>query len=204
MNKLIALCGFVMLSTASTPQEGYNELDCNGQEVEVIMTSTEEYYPTIYTAGNSTSAPMPKLVTRVVWETPADITLDEIVYIEEETEIDLGFDTAEYLPEDFDPNEQYVDLNSIEFIEEGEIADLGFDTTAYLPKDFNPYAAPVDIMNIDYIEEGEDIIDLGFDTKAYLPDGFDPHELYVDLNAIEYIEEDVWEIEYATRPDIGI
>jgi len=203
MNKLIALCGLVMLSTASTPQEGYNELECDNQEVEVIMTSTEERYPVISSAGNSISTQAPKLVTRVVWETPVELPLDEIVYIEEEAEIDLGFDTAEYLPEGFDPNKQYVDLNSIEFIEEGEIADLGFDTTAYLPESFNPYAAPTDVMNIDYIEEGEDTIDLGFDTKEYLPDGFDPHELYVDLNAIEYIEEDVWKIEIP-RPDLGI
>jgi hypothetical protein len=203
MNKLIALCGLVMLSTASTPQEGYNELECDNQEVEVIMTSTEERYPVISSAGNSISTQAPKLVTRVVRETPVELPLDEIVYIEEEAEIDLGFDTAEYLPEGFDPNKQYVDLNSIEFIEEVEIADLGFDTTAYLPESFNPYAAPTDVMNIDYIEEGEDTIDLGFDTKEYLPDGFDPHELYVDLNAIEYIEEDVWKIEIP-RPDLGI
>ena len=203
MNKLIALCGLVMLSTASTPQEGYNELECNNQEVEVIMTSTEERYPAIYAASNSTVTAGPKLVATVVSKTPVDIPLDEIVYIEEEMEIDLGFDTADYLPEDFDPNKQYVDLNSIEFIEEGEVADLGIDTAAYLPEDFNPYAFPTDIMSVDYIEEGEDTIDLGFDTEEFLPEGFDPHELYVDLDAIEYIEEDVWEIEFV-RQDLGI
>lgn len=203
MNKLIALCGLVMLSTASTPQEGYNELECNDQEVAVIMTSMEERNPTIYTTDNAMSMPVLKLVSSIKWATPEELDLDEIVYIEDESEIDLGFDTAEYLPAGFDPNKQYVDLDSIEFIEEGEVTDLGFDTAAYLPEDFNPYAIPTDIMSVDYIEEGEDNIDLGFDTKDYLPDGFDPHELYVDLDAIEYIEEDVWDIDYISQ-DLGI
>ncbi len=199
MNKLIALCGLVMLSTASTPQEGYNELECNDQEVAVIMTSNQEHNPVIYIADNSMSAPAPKLVSRMEWKTPAELTLDEIVYIEEETEIDLGFNTADYLPEGFDPNKQYVDLNAIEFIDNVETTELDFDTIAYLPEDFNPYANPTDVMSIDYIEEGEDEIDLGFNTREYLPEGFDPHEQYVDLNAIEYIEEDVWEIEFVKQ-----
>lgn len=188
-----------MLSNASTPQEGYKELECNDQKVAVNTTSMEECYPIIYTTDNSKSKSAPELVSSIEWETPVALALDEIVYIEEESEIDLGFDTADYLPEGFDPHKQYLDLNSIEFIEEEEVADLGFDTTAYLPEDFNAYAIPSDIMSIDYIEEDEDIIDLGFDTKDYLPDGFDPHKLYVDLDAIEYIEEDVSEIEYISQ-----
>jgi len=203
MNKLIALCGLVLLSTASTSQEGYNELECNSQEVAVIMTSTEERYPVIYTSDNSMSRPAVKLVSRIVWETPVELALDEIAYLEEETEFDLGFDTAEYLPEGFDPTKQYVDLKAIEFIEEDDLVDLGFDTALYLPENFDPYSCPVDVMNVDYIEEGEDNIDLGFDTADYLPEGFDPHELYVDLDAIEYIEEDVWDIDYISQ-DLGI
>ena len=190
MNKLIALCGLVMLSTATTSQEAINYLECNNQEVEVIITSTEQRYPVTYLADNSKmSAPAPKLVSRIVRETPVELAMDEIIYIEEE-EVDLGFDTAEYLPENFDPYKQYVDLDAIEFIEEEESLDFGFETSEYLPENFNPYASPVEVMNIDYIEEGEDEFDLGFDTAQYLPEGFDPHEFYVDLAAIEYIEEE--------------
>lgn len=190
MNKLFALCGLVMLGTTSTPQEGINILECNNQEVEVIITTTEEHNPVVFNENILESSTAPKLVSWV-GEAPQEIVLDDIVYIEdEESDFDLGFDTAEYLPENFDPYKQYVDLNSIEFIEEGDISDLGFDTSAYLPDDFDPYSIPVDINSVSYIEEGEDEIDLGFDTSEYLPEGFDPHEFYVDLDAIEYIEEE--------------
>ena len=190
MNKLLALCGLVMLGTTSTPQEGNDVLECNDQEVEVIMTSTEERNPEMYNKGTSKSSTAPKLVSWVR-ETPDELDLNEVVYIEdEESDFELGFDTAEYLPENFDPYKQYVDLNSIEFIEEEDMSDLDFDTTEYLPEDFNPYAIPGDISSISYIEEGEDYFDLGFDTSEYLPEGFDPYEYYVDLSAIEYIEEE--------------
>ena len=38
--------------------------------------------------------------------------ISSIEYIEEE-DFDLGFNTSEYLPEDFDPYQYYFDLNSI-------------------------------------------------------------------------------------------
>lgn len=204
MNKLIALCGLVMLSTTTTPQEGFNEMACDSQEVAVNMTSMEE--PNLAANAEVSAEPVAayRLKTSTVWAVPVDLALDEIEYIEEETSFDLGFDTAEYLPEDFDPHKVYVNLDAITYIDEDMVdEDLGFDTSEYLPEDFNPYSYPVNVMSIDYIEEGEDEIDLGFDTAQYLPDGFDPHELYVDLDAIEYIEEDVWEIEYV-KVDLGI
>jgi len=51
---------------------------------------------------------------------PANLELDinTIKYIEEEEVIDLGFDTADYLPEGFNPYEVYFDLNSVQFIED--------------------------------------------------------------------------------------
>ena len=166
MNKLIALCGLVMLSTTTTPQEGNNGLDCNVQEVEVIMTSAGGDSQFAYVMNGPTFKATSKVVTRVETESPKELNLNDIIFIEEELPVELGFNTEDYLPEGFNPYEQYVDLNSIEFIEEEEedAWDLGFDASVHLPDDFNPYAIPSDVMSIDYIEEGEDDIDLGFDT----------------------------------------
>ena len=116
--------------------------------------------------------------TKVVFhdncEKNADLDLDEIVYIEEDSEIDLGFDTADYLPENFDPHKLYVDLNAIEYIEDDGEIELGFNSKAYLPQGFDPYADPFGIEGINYIEE-EVEFDLGFDTAEYLPSNFDPY-----------------------------
>ncbi|GMN11228.1 hypothetical protein MTsPCn9_20670 [Croceitalea sp. MTPC9] len=73
--------------------------------------------------------------------TPSNIEefdVSSIKFIEEEQQIDLGFDTKEYLPEDFDPYQEEVSVNGINFMEEENI-DLGFDTSEFLPEDFNPY-----------------------------------------------------------------
>ena len=193
MNKLIALCGLVMLGTTTTPQEGNNGLDTNVQEVEVIMTSTGGDSQFAYVMNGPTIKASPELVSNFETESPKELSLDEIIYIEEEVPVELGFNTEDYLPENFNPYEQYVDLNSIEFIEEGEEDswDLGFDASVYLPDNFNPYAIPGDAMSIDYIEEGEDDVDLGFDTSEYLPEGFDPYDDdYVDLDSIEFYDDD--------------
>ena len=77
--------------------------------------------------------------------------LDSIVYLEEEVNIDLGFDTADYLPEDFDPYSVYFDLNSVVFLE----SDIELISSEYLPEDFNPYAPPSDFMDISYIDPND-------------------------------------------------
>jgi hypothetical protein len=100
---------------------------------------------------------------------PFDISTIE--YIEEEIEIDLGFDTAEYLPEGFDPYKIYVDLNAITFItEEVELNDL----SEFLPEGFDAYAAPTDVQSINFIDENDDF-EINFNTKKHLPEGFDPY-----------------------------
>ena len=100
-----------------------------------------------------------------------DLIISSVPYIEEDTEFDLGFDTADYLPEDFNPYKIYVDLDSIEFIEEENVLDI--KTQKYLPDDFNAYGYPTDVEAFDYIDAADDIID--FDTKKHLPEGFDPY-----------------------------
>ena len=112
-----------------------------------------------------------------IYEEEFDIDQLEIIEIEEE--IDLGFDTSQYLPEGFNPLEgkDDIDWSTIELIEIEEEIDLGFDTAAYLPEGFNPLAGKDDIdwSTIELIEIEEEI-DLGFDTKKYLPKGFNPYK----------------------------
>lgn len=180
----------VMLGTTTTSQEVNDTPEYKERAVVSIMEATEECDPAIYTVNKSVDANSPRLASRLVRKTPVEVNLDDIIYIEEENELVLGFDTADYLPEDFDPYKQYVDLDAIEFIEEEDCLDLDFDTAEYLPDGFDPYADATYFRHIDFIEEGEDDYSLGFDTAEYLPEGFDPHEFYVDLDAIEYIEEE--------------
>ena len=104
----------------------------------------------------------------------AVLDLSEIVFIEEEPQIALGFDAADYLPEGFDPYKLYVDLNAVEYVEEQEEIILGFEVADYLPANFDPYAAPSAIEGINYMEE-EEHIELGFDAAEYLPENFDPY-----------------------------
>jgi len=120
------------------------------------------------------------------------LCLDDIVYLETEEPIELGFDVDEYLPADFDPYASAspdINLGNIQFIEDEEPVDLGFDTAQYLPEDFDPYAGmEPDLSEIVYIEE-EEPVDLGFDTRVYLPEGFDPYaQPALQLEDIVYLE----------------
>ena len=95
--------------------------------------------------------------------------INSITYIEDEIEFDLGFDTADYLPEDFDAHRVYFDLNGVNYIEE-DFA-MEWDTKDYLPKEFNAYAYPSDVQSINFLDES-DAFEVGFDTQAYLPLNF--------------------------------
>ncbi len=75
---------------------------------------------------------------KTVEATVEEFDIKNIVFIEDTAEIDLGFDTTEYLPEGFNAYEGEYTIEAINFIEDDEI-ELGFDTGAYLPEEFNPY-----------------------------------------------------------------
>ncbi len=107
MNKLLVICGLV-LGLNGTAQPQDDDVPL-GQQVE-------------YTE---------KGITRAL-----PYAINEIVFIEED-EVELGFDTATYLPKDFNPYAS--EYENIEYIEEDEI-ELGFDTKAYLPANFNSCA----------------------------------------------------------------
>jgi len=79
------------------------------------------------------------------------LDINTIEYIEDDMDFDLGFDTADYLPEGFDANEVYFDINSIDYIVEELVLDL--NTQQYLPEGFNAYAFPSDVQSINYIDE---------------------------------------------------
>lgn len=102
-----------------------------------------------------------------------NLTIEDVVYIEDEETVNLGFDTADYLPYDFNPYDGMVfDMQDIIYIDDEIEIELGFNTSVYLPKDFNAYTTLVaNIENIMYIEE-DDAIELGFDTTPYLPKNF--------------------------------
>ena len=146
MNNLLLICGLALLSGAPAQQNVEENEDFN--EASVVLNDD--------------------------CESDSDFDLNEIIYIEHEPEIDLGFDTADYLPENFDPYKLYVDFDAIEYVVDDNEIVLGFNTKDYLPMDFNPYADPSGIDGINYIEE-ETELDLGFDTAEYLPEDFDPY-----------------------------
>lgn len=187
MNKLLIACGLVMLGTTTTPQENTMTTNCSSSEDSIHVSIENTNSHEILAMETKTIWKAPKLVSRIAEHTPEEIKVSEIEYLEEETSLDLGFDTAEYLPEGFDPYTVYFDVNSVVYIDE-EITDLGFDTAAYLPEDFNAYENPTSIEGINYMED--EVVELGFDTAAYLPEGFDPYEFYFDLDSVEYIEEE--------------
>ena len=81
---------------------------------------------------------LPLLSAKTVEVTKEELDLASVVFIESEKEDELGFDTSEYLPEDFNPYTEKVAIEAINFIEEDTV-ELGFDTSKYLPENFDPY-----------------------------------------------------------------
>ena len=70
----------------------------------------------------------------------ANLDASEIIVLEAEEEVELGFDTAEYLPLGFNPYEgMEFAIEDIVVLEAEEEVDLGFDVTIYLPENFDAY-----------------------------------------------------------------
>ena len=68
-----------------------------------------------------------------------DFDINTVEFIEEEQEWELGFDTAQFLPENFDPYSGIISVKAINFIDVCEEVELGFETGGYLPLGFDPY-----------------------------------------------------------------
>ena len=200
MNNLLAICGLVLIGNVSTPnvapaiaQKNFptNEIKCPIRTMPIKLVSNKVLTPKCHIDLIKQEAFVGKNEATV-----AELDLNRIVFLEAEEQIDLGFDTADYLPENFDPNKVYLDLNKVTYMEWEEYSLSDLNTTAYLPKDFNPYANPEDFRAVSYIEE-EPMLDL--DTEAYLPEGFDPYEFYFDIHSVEYLEDDEVELDFNTQ-----
>ena len=157
MNRIVAICGMIMLSTTATPnyQESFIETFPT-HDMAVAATRINTADKNCITCSDS-------------------LDLDNIVFLETDSPFELGFDTADYLPEHFNPYEVYVYLGSITYIQGDDEIDLGFDTAYWLPSGFDPYAAPTDIDGFSYMEDETSLIFPELDTKAYLPKNFDPY-----------------------------
>jgi len=103
--------------------------------------------------------------------------VSSIVYIEDE-DFDLGFNTSEYLPEDFDPYKYYFDLNSISYVEDVYVY---IDNEKNLPRHFDVFANPSDFRNVSYIDPMDEI-QLEFETEQYLPVDFNPYARTLSIN----------------------
>lgn len=104
------------------------------------------------------------------------LPIDDITYIEQTEDVELGFDTTAYLPEGFDAYKGMgPDISKVVFIEKEEEIDLGFNTATYLPIDFDAYKGmELNLDEVIYIEE-EEAIELDFNTQNYLPENFNAY-----------------------------
>jgi hypothetical protein len=183
MNQLFIICGLLFGQEATMPQEETEPYVRTQNVTPVEMVATENE------VVNDSTANVCFLNAGV--NEPADIDLNNIVYIEEEEEVDLGFDPAIFLPEGFNPHEAYFDIHSIQYVEETPEVIFDFDTCQYLPENFDANAYYFDIHSIDFIDsEKPTVVNMGYDITAYLPRGFNPDEPYLNLNSIEYIEDE--------------
>ena len=80
---------------------------------------------------------LPSLMVKAE-NSPENLNINSVVFIEQEQEEFLDFDTTPYLPEGFNPYDSEIYIGSLNFIEDDAI-ELGFDTAEYLPENFNPY-----------------------------------------------------------------
>ncbi|HDZ14404.1 hypothetical protein LCGC14_0673150 [marine sediment metagenome] len=99
--------------------------------------------------------------------------MQNVTYIEPTEDIELNFDTAQYLPEGFDAYKGMgTDVSDIALVQNDQEVDLGFNTAKYLPIGFDAYKGMViDLNDVEYIEDEE--VELDFNVQKYLPKNFD-------------------------------
>ena len=68
-----------------------------------------------------------------------DFDINTVEFVEDNQDIELGFDTAQYLPENFDPYSGIISVKAINFIDLCDEVELNIDTDGYLPAGFDPY-----------------------------------------------------------------
>ena len=105
MNKLLIIYGSVLLCSSAM---------ANDQQRNVVLQERPDTISTLennFTALNINADLNESTTGFSSWS--HELNLNEIEYVEEEPEVDLGFDTSDYLPKDFNPYASYFDLNSI-------------------------------------------------------------------------------------------
>ena len=176
MNKLLLIYGCVLLSSSAVAKDQQSATAVVETKTEQVSTFENNF--TVLTIGSELSETTSQFYG--LWnEGFYELNLNEIEFLEEDSEIDLGFDTTDYLPEGFNPHETYFDLNSLIYIENENELYLDFDSSSHLPEGFDPYTEIVDVHSINYMEVED--FDLGFNTEDYLPEGFSPYETYIDF-----------------------
>lgn len=170
----MALCGLALLGSTPTPKDNIYAQERYSQDTVVIAETTLNCDSEVIADHSIVNMGTLKEVLLAIVSEGEELDLREVVFYEEEEILDLGFDTADYLPEDFNPFANPENFMDISYLEEESEMDLGFDTREYLPEGFDPYEPYFDLNSIEYIEEEEEI-ELNFDTSAYLPKGFDPY-----------------------------
>ncbi len=187
MNKLLVIYGSVLLGSAPVAEPQESTVPVIHKSTEFTRTLENSFTAIAFDAEVVEEGPLYVMDFNIT--EPGELNLNKVTFIEEiDEEVELGFDTSEYLPKGFNPYEVYFDLNSVEYVEVDTEIDLGFDTTGYLPEGFDPYIGSLEVNSINFVEE--EVIDLGFDTENYLPEDFNPYEIYFDVNSIEFIEEE--------------
>lgn len=82
---------------------------------------------------------LPLLSAKAEKTTEENFSIKSVVFMEQEAEVNLDFDTSQYLPDGFNAYGDDFSVESLNYMEDDSI-DLGFDTSDYLPEDFNPYS----------------------------------------------------------------
>lgn len=69
-----------------------------------------------------------------------EFDINSIVYIEDGDDYELSFDSADYLPEGFDPYAYPTDVAGMNYIDPNETIVLDIETKQYLPNGFDAFA----------------------------------------------------------------
>lgn len=173
MRKVSVLSGIGLLALALLSFKGNDECQKikEKQDTETILTELQQPFISELQAQNKIEP----------------LSVEAIVFVETEEEINLGFDTAGYLPIGFNAYAGLeLDLDEIDLVEIEEEIELGFDTAKYLPLGFDAYA------------------EMGTNPKMSLRKGKDEKSLIVALDAqtqdskIKLMDEDAKPIYFET------
>lgn len=104
-----------------------------------------------------------------------DLKVEDISVIKVEEEIDLGFNTAQYLPIGFNPYKGIIlNLDDIVILEKEPEIQLDFDTSMYLPADFNACEGmEAKNRSTDFLKKEEEKFIMEFNDEDYLPEFLD-------------------------------